>query len=446
MWGTLIAHVQADDGHDVELLGAPARGLTTATVGFFAGLTMIVFYGAAGPHFAEAFELSGWQLGALLSSPHISKAVLRVPFGAWVDSIGGRTPLLILLLLSLVGLAGVTSTLGLVDTEALDERYFPLFLVFGVIGGAGGATFSVGAAQTSYWFSLRRQGWALGVYAGVGNIGPGLFNLVIPALVAAIGIAGAYASWLIFMAIVASGYALWAVNPYFFQLTNRGVGSETARRIAASRGQEMFPTGSAWDSLKQAGRNPLTWALVFLYTISFGGGFTALTAWFPTYWYAFHGTSLVAAGALSALFTVYGSIMRVPGGILSDRIGGERVTVAGFLAMAVGGAILTLAHAEVLCILGMLVLATGMGAANAAIFKLVADYASGTVGGTSGLVGGFGGLGTLVVLPALGIFVDSYGTEGYALGFSIFIALSLTSAVGAGVLDWHRRRTAKISA
>ncbi len=264
---------------------------------------------------------------------------------------------------------------------------------------------------------------------------------MIPALIVAVGIVGAYASWLAFMAIVATGYALCAVNPYFFQLTNRGVGSDTARQIAAASGQEMFPTGSAWDSLARAGRNPLTWALVFLYTISFGGGFTALTAWFPTYWYAFHDMNLVTAGALSALFTIYGSIVRVPGGILSDRVGGERVTIAGFLVMAVGGVILTLAHDVGLSILGMLVLATGMGAANAAIFKLVADYTSGAVGGASGLVGGFGGLGTLVVLPALGMFADSYGTEGYALGFSMFIAFSLISAIGASVLEWHRRAT-----
>ncbi len=130
LWTIILAHVQPGGGDDVELLGTPARGLTTATVGFFAGLTMIVSYGVAGPYFAESFELSGWQLGALLSSPHISKAVLRIPFGAWVDSTGGRTPLLILLVLSVLGLAGVTSTLFFVDAEALDDRYFLLFLVF----------------------------------------------------------------------------------------------------------------------------------------------------------------------------------------------------------------------------------------------------------------------------------------------------------------------------
>lgn len=76
------------DEHDVS--GSPRQGLTMATFAFFAGLTVIVFYGVAGPEFEEALGVSGALLGLLLSSPHISKVILRIPFGAWVDDIGGK--------------------------------------------------------------------------------------------------------------------------------------------------------------------------------------------------------------------------------------------------------------------------------------------------------------------------------------------------------------------
>jgi len=81
---------ESTTNHDLE--GTPARGLATATLGFAAGLTTIVFYGVAGPEFKEALGLSGAMLGLLLSSPHLTKALLRVPFGAWVDQVGGRKP------------------------------------------------------------------------------------------------------------------------------------------------------------------------------------------------------------------------------------------------------------------------------------------------------------------------------------------------------------------
>jgi MFS transporter, NNP family, nitrate/nitrite transporter len=64
---------------EYELSGSPRRGLAMATLSFFAGLTTIAFYGVAGPTFQEALGISGALLGLLLSSPHISKVVLRYP-------------------------------------------------------------------------------------------------------------------------------------------------------------------------------------------------------------------------------------------------------------------------------------------------------------------------------------------------------------------------------
>ena len=46
--------------------------------------------------------------------------------------------------------------------------------------GCGIATFSVGAGQTAYWFPQRKQGVALAIFGGVGNLAPGLFSFLIP--------------------------------------------------------------------------------------------------------------------------------------------------------------------------------------------------------------------------------------------------------------------------
>jgi MFS transporter, NNP family, nitrate/nitrite transporter len=414
---------------DQHLIGSPRRGLATATLGLGAGLTTIVLYGVAGPEFMEWLGLSGTMLGVLLASPHLSKALLRIPFGAWVDEVGGRKPFLVLLSLTVLGLTGVVAVLLLFYPSEPPTGTYPALLLFGLLAGAGGATFSVGAPKTSYWFPKTRQGFALGVYAGAGNVGPGVFNYAIPVLIAAWGLTGAYIAWLAFLIAATGAYAIFAMDAYYFQLVARDVEPETARNVAAKLGQDVFPSGSARQSLKTSATNGRTWILVFLYAVSFGGGFTALTAWFPTYWALFHGMELTTAGLLAAMFTIYGSLIRIPGGSLSDRLGGEDVGAVSFLVMVVGATVLMLSSSAVPAFVGMMILGTGMGVANAAVFELVPVYVPEAVGGASGWIGGLGGAGTLLIVPALGRFVDVYGQAGFAHGFVLFVGLSAICAV-----------------
>lgn len=263
---------------------------------------------------------------------------------------------------------------------------------------------------------------------------PGLFNFLVPLCIGLWGLTAAYSAWALFIIVATVLYAAFAVDAFYFQLVRREIHPERAKEIAVDLGQDVHPTDGAESSLKTSASNPLTWSLVFLYAVSFGGGFTALTAWFPTYWALFHGQSLIAAGALAAIFTVYGSLIRIPGGTLSDRFGGERVAIASFSVMLLGAAILAVAVAAGPAFLGMMVLGTGMGLANAAIFELVPVYVPEAIGGASGWIGGIGGGGTLLIVPALGMFVDAYGSIGYARGFLLFVTLSAVCVlVSAGL-------------
>lgn len=429
--------MMSDEYHLSEehgVTGTPQRGLVLSTVVFYAGLTTIVFYGAAGPVLEEHLTLAGVLHGVLLSSPHLSKAILRIPFGAWVDDVGGKKPLLILMTSTLVGTAGLVITLFFTYPANFDMSLYPLLVVFGLLAGAGGATFSVGTTQTSYWYPSDKQGFALGAFAGIGNIGPGMAVYVLPVLIGLWGVTNAYATWLLFILVVTAIYAVYAVDPYYFQLRKQGKGPDEARQIAAELGQDIFPSGDAWDSLRTSASNHRTWILVFLYTVSFGGGFTALSAWYPTYWAQFHNVTLATAGLLTGIFIVYGSLIRVPAGSVSDRFGGENVAIGSFGIMALGGAIMTIATGFWPATLGMMVLGTGMGIANAAVYELVPKFVPNAVGGASGWISGIGGGGTLVILPLLGLFVDLYGDIGYARGFAVFVALSLLCVAVASAL------------
>jgi NNP family nitrate/nitrite transporter-like MFS transporter len=427
-------HGRVTDEHGVT--GTPRRGLFLSTFVFFAGLTTIVFYGAAGPILEEQLALTGILHGLLLSSPHLSKAILRIPFGAWVDDVGGKKPFLILMASTIVGTGGLVITLFFTYPENFNMSLYPLLVLFGLLAGAGGATFSVGISQTSYWYPSHKQGFALGAFAGIGNIGPGMVTFVLPVLIGLWGLTSAYSIWLVFMLVVTVIYAISAVDPYYYQLRKKGNSPEEAKQTADDLGQDIFPSGGTWESLKTSAKNRRTWILVFLYTVSFGGGFTSLSAWFPTYWEQFHELPLTTAGLLAGIFIAYGSLIRVPAGSISDRFGGEIVAIVSFAIMALGSTIMTLATGFWPSILGMLVLGTGMGIANAAIFELVPKFVPEAVGGASGWISGIGGGGTLVILPLMGLFADVYGEIGYARGFAVFIALSLICVVVAIALKF----------
>lgn len=409
-----------------RLQGTPNEGLFGATFGFFVGFAAVSLFGPTAKLLDQSMMMTSVQLGLLVAMPNLSGSLLRIPFGAWVDTTGGRKPFLILLGLSALGMAGLAVILSLVGPENLTIEYYPLLLLFALLSGCGIATFSVGIGQVSYWFPKNRQGWALGAYAGFGNIAPGLFSYLIPVLIGSIAITGAYWLWLAFLLVGIVVYYFLAPNAYFFQLRSQGYTWEEARNKARELGQELFPQEGVWTGLVKAAKIWRTWPLVFLYFTTFGG-FLALTAWFPTYWQEYFSKSLAVAGGLTMLYSVLASVIRVPGGLLADRIGGVETLVMSMLAMTAGAIVLATAGSVWIAVVGLLLMAVGMGVSNAGVFKLVPQYIEEAVGGGSGWVGGLGALGGFALPPLMGFFVEMQGTAGYSNGFLVFVGLAVVS-------------------
>ena len=407
------------------LRGTPTAGLWMGTWGFFIGFAAVSLYGPAAHYFQASMGISGVTLGLLVAAPQLTGSLLRIPFGAWVDKAGGRLPMLTLFAMSLVGMWGLVYILYTVHD--LTMKVYPVILLFGFMSGCGVASFSVGIPQVSYWFPQNRQGTVLGTYGGVGNLAPGLFTLMLPFAIAAWGLAGSYLAWFIFLLAGTLIYAWLARDAYFFQLRKKGVALEEAKQVARQCGQELFPKESVWQALWTAAEEQRTWGLVFLYFTSFGG-FLALTAWFPTYWINLHHMDVKTAGVLGGLgFSLLAAAIRVFGGVISERFGGERVAVGAFLGVLAGALLLTLVTQFALNLVGELVIALGMGIGNAAVFKMVPKYVPHAVGGASGWVGGLGALGGFVIPPILGAFVDVLGPVGYARGFFVYVVLGVAA-------------------
>ncbi len=420
-----------------RLQGTPSQGLWGATLGFFVGFAAVALFGPTAGRFREAMDLSPVAVGFLVAMPALSGSLLRIPFAAWVDTTGGRKPFLVLLGASLAGMAGLSAVVGLLYPAHLTPGVYPLLLLLAVLSGCGIATFSVGIGQVSYWFPQRRQGRALAVFAGVGNLAPGIFSFLIPVALASMGLAGSYLAWLAFLAVGTVGYAFLGRNAPYFQLVRAGTAPAEARRESAEAGQELFPAGSLKESLRVSAAVWRTWALVVVYFTTFGG-FIALTAWLPTYWSQFFGLPVVLAGAFTAVYSILTSAIRIVGGILADRLqeGGENTGILALLIMLAGALVMTVAREYQLALPGVILLAVGMGVANAAVFKIVPQAVPRAVGGAAGWVGGLGAFGGFAIPPMLGFAVRDLGKAGYAIGFIVFVFLALLSLAMLWILKY----------
>ncbi len=425
-----------------HLSGTPMTGLTMGTWGFFVGFAAVALYGPAAKYFQEQMHLGGLQLGLLVAAPQLTGSLLRIPFGAWVDRVGGRLPMLTLFGLSLTGMWGLVFIL--LTAKTLTISAYPIIIMFGFLSGCGVASFSVGIPQVSYWFPQSRQGTVLGAYGGIGNLAPGLFTLLLPFAIATWGLTGSYFAWFTFLLIGTAIYAWLARDAYSFQLRAQGVDEATRRRIAREKGQELFPSNAVWHAIITAAEEPRTWGLVALYFVSFGG-FLALTAWFPTYWINLHGMDVKSAAMLGGLgFSLLAAIIRVVGGVISEKIGGERTAIIAFVGVLGGALILTFTQGFTLALIGELLIALGMGVGNAAVFKMVPKYVPEAVGGAAGLVGGLGATGGFVIPIFLGAVVDALGSGGYAGGFFAYVVLAVI-AIGVSLYFWRLDRRAALA-
>ena len=238
-------------------------------------------------------ELSPLLVGILVAAPQLTGSLLRIPFGAWVDKVGGRLPMLTLFGISIVGMWGlvfILVTVPHVTRRAVsghpDVRVHERLRGRVVLGRRPAGLLLVPA---------NRQGTALGIYGGVGNLAPGLFTLILPFAIAALGLAGSYLAWLAFLLIGTGDLRLAGARCLLLPASRPRHRPDEARDVAQSCGQELFPGNSVWGALITAADETRTWGLMLLYFVSFGG-FLALTAWFPTYWINLHHLSLTHRG------------------------------------------------------------------------------------------------------------------------------------------------------
>lgn len=414
----------AEDTNICYAVSSPRAALAWTTLAFFMGFAGVSAFGPVLPKLRQAMDAGPFLMGLLAASPSLTGSLLRIPFGAMVDRFGGKKLILTLLLLAAAGVAGITLLFGL--GGPFTPSHYPLFMFFAMLCGCGIAVFSVGVPAVSYWYPQRKQGTALAVYGGLGNLAPGAFALLLPFLVTTFGFTTSYVLWLAVLLTMTVLIALRMKDAPYFQYKELGMAIDPEALLVAC-GEELVPTGRAMDSIRRAGADWRTWVLTYFYFITFGG-FIALTVWLPTYWTERFGSNLVQAGLLTAVFSLSASLLRVAGGMASDRLGGETVVALSLGTVGLGALVMTMVDTSVAAaVAAEIILALGMGFGNAAVFKLAPKFTPQAVGGAAGIIGGLGAFGGFAIPPVMGLIVRWKGLAGYTQAFYIFLGLSVAA-------------------
>jgi MFS transporter, NNP family, nitrate/nitrite transporter len=242
------------------------------------------------------FNWDAAQMGMLIGIPVLTGSIMRLPLGILTDKFGGRPVYTILMLLSAIPMF----MLG--QANSYNE-----YLLYSLGFGMTGASFAVGIAFSSVWFSKERQGTALGIF-GAGNAGAALTTMGAPSILRNLTDGGNnIEGWRQLPAIYAIALAVMAVIFYIFTSNKKPENGQ--RKIL----KMLAPL-----------KNVRVWRFGLYYFLVFGG-FVALAQWLVPYYVNVYTMSIVTAGLLTSIFSLPSGVIRALGGVMSDRFGARSV-------------------------------------------------------------------------------------------------------------------------
>ena len=155
MWGVLIKYMK-EFGFNFGLLD----GLTSGTVEYIAALKEInsLYY-------------------TLPAIAGLSGATLRLPNSFLISIGGGRNVIFVTTALLIIPAIGTGMALADINTP------YMFFAVMALLSGFGGGNFASSMSNISFFFPKKMQGYALGMNAGLGNLGVGVMQKLIPLVV-----------------------------------------------------------------------------------------------------------------------------------------------------------------------------------------------------------------------------------------------------------------------
>ena len=274
---------------------------------------------------ALGFKYTTDQLFWLAAAPALSGATLRIFYSFMVPLVGGRSWTALSTASLLIPAIGI----GLAVQD--NTTPYTTMLLLALLCGLGGGNFSSSMANISFFFPKERKGSALGVNAGLGNLGVSVVQFLSPLVITA-GVFGIFGGDPQIISRGGQSVPVWTQNAAFVWVPWIALAS-----LAAWFGMNDIAEAKASFATQAAiFRRKHNWLMCLLYLGTFGS-FIGYAAGFPLLIKSqFPGVNPLAYAWLGPLL---GAVVRPFGGWLSDKLGGARVTFWNFIvmALAVGG-------------------------------------------------------------------------------------------------------------
>ena len=310
---------------------------------------------------AIGFTFTTDQLFWLAALPGLSGATLRIFYSFMVPIFGGRR----WTALSTASLLAPAIWMGFA-VQDLNTPY-SVFVIIALLCGFGGGNFASSMSNISFFYPKAQQGTALGMNAGLGNLGVSVMQFGVPLVIGA-GLFGAVGGS---PQEITGGGQLWLQNAGFIW-----VPFILAVTIAAWFG--MNDLASARASFSEQAvifKRKHNWLMCWLYLATFGS-FIGFAAGFPLLIKTqFPGIDPLKFAFLGPLV---GALVRPLGGWVADKVGGARVTLWNYVVMiaAVFGVMEFLPHDGgagnfygFLAMFMLLFVTTGIG--NGSTFRMI---------------------------------------------------------------------------
>lgn len=123
------------------------------------------------------FNFTTEQLFTLAAVPGLSGATLRIFYSFTVPIFGGRNWTVLSTATLLIPSIGIGMAVQNLNTS------YEIMLLLAIFCGFGGGNFSSSMANISFFFPKSRQGTALGLNAGLGNLGVSVLQFTVPIII-----------------------------------------------------------------------------------------------------------------------------------------------------------------------------------------------------------------------------------------------------------------------
>ncbi|BFV59046.1 NarK family nitrate/nitrite MFS transporter [Kitasatospora sp. CMC57] len=279
----------------------------------------------------------------LVAVPTLVGAFVRIPYTVAVARFGGRNWTIVSALLLLL------PTLAAAWVMHPGTSY-TTFMLVAALTGLGGGNFASSMTNINAFFPQHRKGWALGLNAGGGNIGVPVIQLV------ALGVI----TW------AGATHPRLVLGIYLPLIV-------VAATCAALFMDNLAPMRSDTGALAEIVKQKHTWLMSVLYIGTFGS-FIGFSFAFGLVLQNQFGRTPLQAAQLTFVGPLLGSVIRPVGGWLADRLGGARITLWNFAAMAAAAGLVTYAssiRSLPVFLTGFIALFVFAGLGNGSTYKMI---------------------------------------------------------------------------